>query len=185
MHGTILSELQNFITVEFGLAFRNQMQHAAGVGPRIYMPITTYPDAEALALVQAAAQLSGRSAPELLTAFGEFLAPKLLEMYRHFVSPAWRTLDVLEHTESTIHRIVRLREPGATPPRLVCTRVSDNEVLIAYDSPRRLCSLGIGLAVGLAGHYAETLHTTQSQCMNEGASRCLISFRLITKAPGI
>ena len=106
-------------------------------------------------------------------------------MYRHFVSPAWRTLDVLEHTESTIHRIVRLREPGATPPRLVCTRVSGTEVMIAYESPRRMCSLGVGLAFGLAEHYSESLDATQSQCMNEGASRCLINFRLITPAPGV
>jgi hypothetical protein len=151
--------------------------HEAGIGPRVYLPVATYPDAEAIALVGAASTLSGKPAAELLDAFGEYLVSPLLRTYSSLVRPEWRTLDLLEHTESTIHRIVRLREPDATPPELACERVSTDEVVIRYGSPRRLCALALGLIRGVARHYAETIEIRESACMNAGAPQCEIRAR--------
>jgi hypothetical protein len=51
-------------------------------------------------------------------------------MYKHLIKPEWRTLGLLEHTEETIHHVVRLNKKGADPPALKCTRRDRDEVVI-------------------------------------------------------
>jgi hypothetical protein len=72
-----------------------------------------------VALVVAATKATGLKADAILEDFGEFIAPDLISMFRASIKPEWRTLELLEHTEETIHKAVRLRNPGATPPELV------------------------------------------------------------------
>jgi len=77
--------------------------------------------------------------------FGEFIAPDLMATYPRLIRPEWRTLDVLVNAEQTVHKVVRLRNPGARPPLLRCARTTPEEVVITYASPRRLCALARGL----------------------------------------
>lgn len=182
MHGVIFAELERFVAGSIGAEFWGQMLTSAGLGQRVYLPVDTYPDEEAIALVGAASQLSGKSAGEILTSFGEHLVPPLIDMYSSLIPSKWRTLDLLEQTESTIHKVVRLREPDATPPELQCERTCPNEVVITYASPRRLCPLAIGLARGVARHYAEELEIHERECMHRGAARCVIGFRLVARS---
>jgi predicted hydrocarbon binding protein len=178
MHGAIFTELQKFATNAFGVEVWRQVCEEAGVGPRVYLPVATYPDSEAIALVGAASRLSGKPAGELLGAFGEYLVAPLLRTYSSLVKPEWRTLDLLEHTESTIHRVVRVRERDATPPELACERVSPDEVVIRYGSARRLCPLAIGLIRGVAKHYADAIEIDETACMGSGAAHCEIRARI-------
>jgi hypothetical protein len=179
MHGAIFTELQKFATTAFGADVWRQVCDEAGVGPRVYLPVATYPDAEAVALVGAASRLSGKPADELLGAFGEHLVAPLVRTYSTLVRPEWRTLDLLEHVESTVHRVVRLRDPGATPPELACERASGDEVVIRYKSPRRLCALALGLIRGVARHYTESVEIRESACMHDGAPHCEIRTRRV------
>jgi len=63
--------------------------------------------------VGAASPLMGKPAAEVMEAFGEALVPGLLKVYGRMVKKGWRTLEVLEHTESAIHTVVRRQTPGA------------------------------------------------------------------------
>ncbi len=85
---------------------------------------------------------------------------------------------MIEHTEETIHRVVRMRQPGAAPPRLHVERKSPDEVVLTYDSPRRLCAVARGITRGVAKKFEERITITDRACMLSGASKCLISFRL-------
>ncbi|NUQ74588.1 MAG: heme NO-binding domain-containing protein [Polyangiaceae bacterium] len=101
MHGVILSELQKFIDGRHGSLAWPAILRDAGLGTRLYSPFQTYPDAEVMAIVAAASKATGRPAGLLLEDFGEFVAPDLIALYRALIKPEWRTLDLLEHTEST------------------------------------------------------------------------------------
>ncbi len=100
-----------------------------------------YPDEEIVALVATASQLTSTPVPVILEDFGAFLVPTLLKVYKGYIKAGWRTLDLLEHTESNIHKAVRLRDPGAEPPRLKVKRTSPTEVVIAYSSARNMCEV--------------------------------------------
>lgn len=178
MHGKIFVELKKFVESQSGPDAWSQLLSDAGLGSKMYMPVTEYPDQEIVAIVSAASRATGKSIPELLEAFGEFIVPALLGMYYSLINPEWKTLDVIEHTEDSIHKVVRIKNPGALPPQLKTTRISANEVKLLYSSPRKMCSIARGIARGLARRYDEQLTITETQCMNNGSSRCELTFRV-------
>jgi hypothetical protein len=172
VHGIVLSELKKYSDWKFGPAMWPRLLREAHIDWKIYMPIRSYPDEDANAIIEVAAQISGHSTAETLENFGEFIAPRLLSMYASLKKPEWRTLDVIEHTENVIHTVVRAREAGAQPPHLQCTRVSPTEVRMIYDSPRRMCALAKGIAKGLGRLYNERIEIREPQCMMNGAPNC-------------
>jgi heme-NO-binding protein len=172
MHGTIFAELKKYVTTKFNEQAWEQLLNDSGIGPRIFLAFQNYPDEEALALVAAANQLTGIPVPALLEDFGDFIAPDLIAMYRHLIKPEWRTLDLIEHTEETIHHLVRLSTKGAQPPLLKCSRPNPDQVIITYTSPRKLCALAVGISKGLAKHYGETVDVFQRTCMLQYDPAC-------------
>lgn len=148
----------------------------AGLSNQIFTPLNAYPDAQLVGLVGAAVNLTGIPASDLLEAFGEHLAPRYLALYGKLLKPEWTTLDVIERTEQTIHRVVRIRQPGAQPPSLKTERVSPNEVILTYDSERKLCPVARGIARGLAKHFKEVLAIEDLRCVHRGDPACVIRF---------
>jgi predicted hydrocarbon binding protein len=187
MHGLIFSELRKYVDGTLGEGRWHELVRAAGVPERIYMPIATYPDEEAAALVSAVARLAARSVERVLEDFGEFMAPDLLRMYSAQIPQDWHSLDIIENTEETIHRVVRAQSPGADPPRLRCLRRSPTEVLITYDSPRRLCAVAKGIARGIGRQRREPLSIIETRCMHKGAPACeiVVSALEATGAPSV
>ena len=179
MHGLIFAELKKYVTTKLGPTAWDALLHEANLTKRFYLTGESYPDAEAVALVTAASRITKQPANAILENFGEFIAPDLIEIYRSFIKPKWKTLDLIEHTEATIHKTVRLRDPGAAPPRLKTRRVSSREVEILYTSERKMCGVAKGIARGIAKHYGEQVEVTESTCMHHGAKQCTISVTLI------
>ncbi|MGH7713483.1 MAG: heme NO-binding domain-containing protein, partial [Gemmatimonadaceae bacterium] len=130
--------------------------------------------AELFALVAAAERLTGIPAPKLLTQFGEFIVPDLVKVFGAFLDKRWDALDMLEHTESVIHRAVRLQDDKAAPPRLRISRSGPEQVTIEYSSPRKLCAVAMGIIRGVAKHYGEMITVEETTCMHAGAPQCTL-----------
>lgn len=173
MHGSILYGFKAFVTARLGEAGWKDIADSAGAGGW-YQSTRPYPDQELSVLVEATASLEGRTVSVVLEDFGASLVPMLVSLYRAFIKPAWRTLDLLANTETVIHRTVRLQDPTAHPPHLHIRRVSSTEVHIEYRSERRLCALAIGICRGLAAHYGEEVTVLHPECMATGAPACRI-----------
>lgn len=155
MHGLIVAELKMFMKSQFGTEAFSA-------------------DDDFMKIVATAAERTGLTPNALLESFGQFVAPRLLSMYPALVKPEWRSLDVIEHAERSIHTVVRAQHPAATPPYLRVHRTSPSEVIIFYDSPRRLCSVAKGIIRGLARHFGETLRITEERCMLAQAPDCTL-----------
>lgn len=175
MHGIIMNQFQRYVVAQLGREGWRELTSAAGVERDTYSLGEVYPDDELVALVVTAVRHTGTSLPVLLEDFGVLLAPALLRVYEVLINPRWRTLDVIEHTEPTIHTVVRMRIPGAAPPALLSRRVSPTEVEIDYRSDRKLCSVAKGIARGMAAHFGERISLEETECMHRGDPRCLIS----------
>lgn len=180
MHGIIHLELQKFIAGRFGEQAYRQVTRRAELEQEIFTPLQSYPDEWMFRLVGVAVELTHTPAPQILEAFGEHLVPCYLALYGHLLKKSWRTLDVIEHTEETIHRVVRMRQPGAQPPMLTAQRTAPDEVVLNYDSPRRLCAVARGIGRGVANHFRETITIDEQRCMHRGDPGCVMSFRLVT-----
>ena len=137
-----------------------------------FLPSGVYPDADAVAILTTIAETSGRPLPSILEEFGQFLAPHLVKVAGPVVDPAWRTLDLIEHTEAIIHTMIRTTTPGAAPPVLEAVRQSPDELHLVYSSARRLCPLAVGLMRGIAAHYRETIRIEEPSCLLRGDPFC-------------
>lgn len=179
MHWIIYAELKKFAD-QLGPDAWDRMLAEAKLDRRGFAPGKTHPDSDALALVQAAAKLTRRPADDVLAAFGEFIVPDLLKFYGNLVKPGWTALDVIEHAEQAIHTIVRLNEPTASPPKLRSARPSRREVVIRYDSGRRMCAVARGIAKGVADHFEERVAVSEPQCMGAGAEACELRVRALS-----
>lgn len=177
MHGIIHAELKKYVLGKLGDHAWNAVVEKARLQDKVYLPNRSYPDADALALVTAASQLTKMPPDAILRDFGEFIAPDLLSLYRQHVKPAWKTLELLENTETTIHRIVRATDPNASPPTIQALRKGPNELVIRYTSQRKMCDVAKGIIVGLGKHFREKIELQESQCMKTGGPACEIAVR--------
>ena len=176
MHGIVFDQLREFTVSGYGVEAWEAMLAQVPDRSRYYVS-EDYPDAELEALLGAASSLTGSSRNDLLRDFGRFIVPGLLELYGVLIDPKWDILELLENIEGTIHRVVRLRQPGATPPQLGTGRTDTEEVSIFYDSPRMMCALGKGIIEGLQTHYGERLNITDQSCMHRGDPICTLVVR--------
>jgi predicted hydrocarbon binding protein len=178
MHGVIFGRLKEYVDNKLGPGAWTELLRESGIGERIYLAASAYPDEELVRLVTTASSTKNIPIADLLEDFGRELVPTYLGMYGHLIKPEWRTLDVVEHTEETIHKVVRIRNPGASPPVLRTTRSSKTEIVLEYTSARRLCAVARGIVRGVAAHYEENVSIDESACMLKGARACVMSIRV-------
>lgn len=179
MHGIIFAELQKYADARHGSGTWGKLLKEAGLGTKLYTPFQSYPDEEIMAIVTAASRVTLKSPTVILEDFGDFIVPDLISLYRALVKPEWRTLELLENAEGTIHRVVRSTSSGAKPPEIRCTRVRDNEIVMVYTSARRMCAIAKGIARGVARHYGDRISLIDTSCMLRGGTQCTISVRLV------
>lgn len=173
MHGLIFFYLQKFADVAAaGSTSWKGVRSSVTTTASKFLPSGTYPDSDAVAILSSIADTTGRPLPSILEEFGQFLAPHLVKVASPVVDPAWRTLDLIEHTEAIIHTMVRTTTPGAAPPVLETVRQSPDELHLVYSSARRLCPLAVGLMRGIAVHYGETIRIEEPSCVLRGDPFC-------------
>ena len=182
MHGFIFAEIREFVSSALGQPVWNSLVKKAGLGDRNYEKFLEYPDAEAVALVTTASEMTGQQPGAILESFGRYLGPHLLKVYRPLIDPSWKTLDFLENTEQTIHNIVRARNRQAKPPALRWERTSPVEAVLTYRSPRKMCPLAKGITFGVADAYGEAIEIEETTCMHRGDPTCTMRVRLTAPA---
>ncbi len=153
MHGIIHMELKRFVEAYHGQEAWLKVLENAGLGNKVYWALSVYPDDETVAIVKSASELTSTPVQMVLEAFGEFIVPTLVSMYSSHINPDWGMVEMLLHTEEIIHRVVRMRNPGAEPPKLKFEKIGDNELRFLYDSPRKMSALAKGIIRAVAGHY--------------------------------
>ena len=175
MHGIVMVQFEAFVEKTFDANALAEVRARANLADQLYLPISIYADEEILSLLEAAVELTGKTGSDLLEAFGHHLVAPLIETYGNARMKSWDSLELLENVETTIHRVVRAREPSATPPSLQADRISEDTVEIRYESARGLCALARGLMSGVADYYGEEIEINESECMHAGADACVIS----------
>ncbi len=181
MHGLIFFYLQKFLeTLSTGspTGSRSSLEPLSSLAAARHLPSGVYPDADALAFLQAIADDAGEPVQSTARRFGEFLAPHLVKVAGPLIDPNWRTLDLIEHTEELIHGMVRASQPGADPPVLETVRSNREEIHLVYSSRRRLCPLATGLLHGIARHFGETIDLAETSCMLHGDPFCSFVVRV-------
>lgn len=173
MHGIVLKQLKEFVVATYDRETWERLQHESGVGGKVYVPVTEYPDEDVLALLETAVELTGLDQSELLSEFGTFLVAPLVETYGVHVDGNWNCLELIANVETYIHEALRAKQLSTyTPPALESAWIDDERVLVVYSSDRMLCHLAKGIIAGVGDHFGEPLTTTEETCMHDGAAQC-------------
>jgi hypothetical protein len=176
MHGIIHVELKKFVEANHGGNAWKAVLNDAGLSNKIYLANAIYPDQEAVAIVTAASKLTNTPAEQILENFGEFVVPSLMSTFKVLINPKWKTMEMLLNTETTIHKVVRLKNPGAEPPRLQFTQTGPNTLKFNYNSPRRMSAVAKGIMKGVAKHYGETVEIQERKSAG-GSSEMMITIK--------
>jgi Haem-NO-binding len=177
MHGTILTLLKRYVQTQYDHSTWVKLMELSELDKVAFDHKTVYPDEHMYALVGHAAEMTGLSAGELHEKFGEYLVPDLMYMYQKLLRPEWKTLDMLEHTELTMHKQVRQEHAENSPPVLDVTRLGPNELMINYVSPRRMGGLAVGIVRGVAAYYDEADRIDVMPTTSEDGERVRIHVR--------
>ncbi|GAB2536020.1 heme NO-binding domain-containing protein [Rufibacter soli] len=173
MHGFIVLELEKFIMTQYGFTAWNAISKKANATNISIDGNQVYPDAMVFTLVTEAVEYIQMEPGTFLEQFGKALVPNLLKVYKAYIDPSWKTLDILENTENTMHHAVRTNNPNVTPPILEITRKSSKAMEIIYRSKRNIPQLGLGIIKGIAAYFGELprLYITLTPCQEEGTYR--------------
>lgn len=185
MKGVIFNQLEAMVTEQLGaqtwetLLAETKLETQGGyfVGPK------TYPDADLVALVGTASRLTGTPADDLVTAFGRYLFPGLVKMHPAFVRAGMSAKEFLLSVDRVIHVEVRKLHPDAGLPSFRYEDAAPDRLVIEYESPRKLCSLMMGLIDGVALHFGETIARDETACMKTGAKSCRVELTFATPSP--
>jgi len=188
MHGLIFVTWEKYLTERFGSELLNSYRAAIGetaaTGP---LASRVYDDATLLAGVGAACQLTRRSADTLLWEYGRYFM--LNGLTNHLC--AYLLTQVKSGRELLLamrdaHAQMRRTPDGITPPLFSYEPLAADprEMLLIYDSPRKLCSVLWGAIEGAAERYGEKVQIVERPCMKRGAPMCRFELRFSAPTSG-
>ena len=164
-----------------GAAAVAEVKRRAGVPPeRVYRMSETYPDAECQRLLAAAGEVLALSVEETCDLWA---AAFLQDTQKRF--PAWYRMcadsrALLEyHPEIHSGFAASLRDPKASQAVTDKFRLEklEQELVVHYRSPNRLCKLYRALARRVIAHYGDEADIEERRCQHRGDPECEIRIR--------
>lgn len=177
MHGIILKTLQAFVVDTYGEDAWLAVQDEADIEEKVYVPVTVYPDGDVYEIARTAGELTDQSPRTILTQYGKWVVPALLETYDLHIDDEWEGLELIANIQQ-FHTSLRTRDMTTlTTPRIRSERLDENRVQITYDSDRKLCDVARGAIQGVAERFDEDLVAEEQTCMHEGDDACRFEIR--------
>ena len=171
MKGIVFTLLENCINAEYGEDTWDDMLMAADLDGA-YTSLGNYDDQEAVDLIAAGAQILDIEPVAVERWFGEAAMPHLANSYPEFFSNQGNTRSFVLTLNDIIHPEVRKLYPGADVPDFDFDESSPNELIMHYESGRKMCAFAEGLVRGAANHFGEQVTISHTSCMKDGDKRC-------------
>jgi hypothetical protein len=131
-----------------------------------------------MALVSELSIITNIEPPVLVRAFGEYLFIPLFNSNPTDLSHITNLKDFLLCIDGVIHKEVKRVYPKAYLPTFEYSETDNGDLLMFYQSKRKLCHLSVGLITGAAKHFEQKISIEHPVCMHNGADKCelVISF---------
>lgn len=173
MKGIVFNVLTDLIETEFGLETLDKIFNSVSVtDDGAYTAGGTYPDAELMSIVQRLSEETGVPVNDLVRAFGEYMFPKLIELYPVFLEEGMSLHAFLKSIHDVIHVEVKKLYPDSLTPTIEYEEPQSDVLVMKYSSPRKLCALSEGLIMGASKHFEEPVRIDHKLCMHDGHDHC-------------
>ncbi len=160
MKGTVFVEFIEHVESRYGLEAMDAVIAAAGgrlATGGAYTSVGNYPHEELLELATALCQVSGDSLEQLLDDFAASMMLAFERMHPEFFAAGQDIFEFFQSLELRIHADVRKLYPDARPPLILCRRLADDSLEIAYQSARPLAPFAIALARAASHKFQQPL----------------------------
>jgi len=157
MKGVVFTEFLSFVKAKFGEDTVDDIIDASNIPSKgAYTSVGTYPPAEMEKLCHALSTQTREPAAKLVCGFGLHLSNTFAVSYPQFYSKSDSFFEFLSSVEDHIHVEVRKLYPDAELPSFRVISRTATEMIIDYQSPRRMSALAEGLILGSAKRFGVT-----------------------------
>lgn len=180
MQGSIYTSFSEMVIERMGMTVWNDL--LAKVSPTsegVYTNGMQYDDSEIMALVTELSKIIKIDVPTLVRTFGEYLFIHLYNNSPANLSHINNLKDFLIYIDNVIHKEVKRVYPQAYLPSFEFNETPDNNLVMFYQSKRKLCYLSEGLILSASKHFNQPITIDHPECMHDGAEKCklIISFK--------
>lgn len=179
MQGSIYTTFADMVIEKMGMEVWNELlKQVCPASGGVYTKGMNYNDAELISLVTSLSEVTKVDVPTLVKAFGEYLFIHLYNSSPASVSHIDNLKDFLISIDNVIHKEVQRVYPDAYLPSFEYDELDNGNLIMFYQSKRKLCYLSEGLITSAAKHFGQKIKLTHPECMHEGADKCklVISF---------
>jgi hypothetical protein len=162
MKGMLFTEFLELVETQFGLQVVDKMiEKAQPASGGAYTTVGNYPHEEMISMVIALHHLSNIPIKDLMKAFGKYLFSKLATMHPEIIKNISDPFDLLQRIEETIHVEVKKLYSDARPPMFETVSRTNHQLVITYQSLRKLGDVAEGLILGCGEYYRVNLSVEQ------------------------
>jgi predicted hydrocarbon binding protein len=167
MKSIIFTVLEEFVETKYGIEILSNTREK--IDAPIFL-VDDYPDEIMFSYIATLSEISGDSCDKILFDFGRYIITVFQKVYKtYFLSPnAKKFLMNMDNVHVGATKEIK----GARPPRFEYEDPGEDELIMIYKSPRKLCALLKGLINGVADHYNQTVVIEELECMKAGNPRC-------------
>lgn len=170
MHGIIHKSLKEYVVENGGESTWDRIREEGGLEPKLYLPVSEYPDEEFDAAVDALAGLSEHDRTVVEREVGRFMAPSLLETFSAYVKADQSAFELLASIDSIAIELDTDDGSGGPPP--FAGRRTNGVVTITCRESFDYCSLVQGLLEGILEEFETGGTITELECVRDGDDQC-------------
>lgn len=173
MQGVVFTVFSDCVIDKFGMDVWDELlEKVKPESEGIYTSSATYSDDELFAYVTELSAKTGAAVPDLVRTFGEYMFPHLSNSMPDAAAPGMTLKDFLLKVDQVIHKEVKRLYPESYLPSIDYEDSSDNQLVMLYQSKRKLCHLAEGLILGAASHFNTKISIAHPQCIHNGDEYC-------------
>ena len=172
MKGIVFTNLNDLVEEAFGLEVWDKvLTNAKPASGGIYTSADNYDDAELFNIVGEISKITGTKIEDLVFLFGEYLLSQFAKSYPAFFNNC-SAKEFLKKVDEVVHVEVRKLYKDVGLPKFTYEDNAEDELVMLYESPRKLCHLAKGLISGTAKHYGIEIHNNETKCLHSGDELC-------------
>ncbi|HEC77904.1 MAG TPA: heme NO-binding protein [candidate division WOR-3 bacterium] len=175
MKGIINKGIQEMVESMYGTDAWNTVKEKAGCNEPFFAISLDYPDEMTIALIKAAAEVSGRDEETVMVEYGKFMVPNTLKKYYPtYFKLAGSTAREFLLNMGKVHEQATRSITNAKPPHFDYEETSDGKLRMCYHSKRNLCAVLRGLILGVGILFNEKLKVQEIACVHKGDPNCIM-----------
>lgn len=178
MQGIVFTTLAEMIEEKFDIPTLQSILDKANLEDDAFVSTSIYPDSSLVRIVEAASEVSGITVPDLIKVYGEYLFGHFVKLHEAMILESDNLKDFLLRIDSVIHVEVSKLYPGSSLPIFDYEDIDENNLVMIYQSPRKMCYLAEGLVIGAAQYFNTPYKLKQTKCMHSGADHCRLEIQL-------